>query len=273
MKLTNLAVMGFFILPTSAYGQTVDDRAAELECQLDPAHCASQIAAAQPTIVIPAGEAAESGVNAAPAQTANNEVICTTASTPEPSATTDNLECEIAGICGEEVEVEANRAKTCITGVDSRGPMSDVAMGLGVSTDSASASLTSSAYTAAQKKIDPNRAGRADLHVSFELGSDKLTYESLNEIRSFATAVRNMSARGSNNLYEIEGHTDSAGSRSGFDNRGLSQRRADAVREALEREGIDGARLIANGYAFDRPIGGLHHSDARNRRVEVVVLK
>lgn len=274
MKLRSIAVVGCFLIPISTHAQSVDSRAIELECQLDPVLCAEQIAAATvPDVVVEANPT----VISAPAQVQAPTVICTTEATPEPRVTQDDLECELAGLCGEEAEAEATRSKTCITGVDSRGPLSDVAMGLGVSSDGSSssvgASLTRTTYTEAQKKIDLSKAGRADLRVGFELGSDKLTYESLGEIRSFATAVRSMSAKGSNKMFEIEGHTDSAGSRNGFDNRDLSQRRANAVRDALLREGIEGSRLISNGYAFDRPIDGLHHSNARNRRVEVVILK
>jgi outer membrane protein OmpA-like peptidoglycan-associated protein len=69
----------------------------------------------------------------------------------------------------------------------------------------------------------------------------------------------------------IEGHTDSQGSANL--NQALSQRRAEAVRDALIQKGVDGSRLRALGLGKDRPIAdnGTADGRARNRRVEVVV--
>lgn len=67
---------------------------------------------------------------------------------------------------------------------------------------------------------------------------------------------------------EIEGHTDNMGSADS--NKALSQRRADAVRQALiDRFGADGARLTAAGYGPDRPLTGNDTAAGRaqNRRV------
>jgi outer membrane protein OmpA-like peptidoglycan-associated protein len=71
----------------------------------------------------------------------------------------------------------------------------------------------------------------------------------------------------------IEGHTDSQGSANL--NQVLSQRRAEAVRDALIQEGVDGSRLRAVGLGKDRPVAdnGTAEGRARNRRVEVVVEK
>jgi outer membrane protein OmpA-like peptidoglycan-associated protein len=69
----------------------------------------------------------------------------------------------------------------------------------------------------------------------------------------------------------IEGHTDSQGSANL--NQVLSQRRAEAVRDALIQQGVDGNRLRAVGLGEDRPIAdnGTAAGRARNRRVEVIV--
>lgn len=71
----------------------------------------------------------------------------------------------------------------------------------------------------------------------------------------------------------IEGHTDSQGSANL--NQVLSQRRAEAVRDALIQKGVDGSRLRAVGLGKDRPVAdnGTTEGRARNRRVEVVVEK
>jgi outer membrane protein OmpA-like peptidoglycan-associated protein len=69
----------------------------------------------------------------------------------------------------------------------------------------------------------------------------------------------------------IDGYTDSAGNDAY--NRGLSQRRADAVRTALMNQGIVAARLIATGRGEASPVGDNNTPAGRqqNRRVEVLI--
>ncbi len=70
----------------------------------------------------------------------------------------------------------------------------------------------------------------------------------------------------------IEGHTDSQGSSNL--NQVLSQKRAEAVRDALAQEGVAAVRLRAVGLGMSRPVAdnGTAEGRARNRRVEIVVL-
>lgn len=69
----------------------------------------------------------------------------------------------------------------------------------------------------------------------------------------------------------IEGHTDSQGSANL--NQVLSQKRAEAVRDALIAAGVPANRLNAMGAGEDRPIDDNSSSEgrARNRRVEIVL--
>jgi outer membrane protein OmpA-like peptidoglycan-associated protein len=70
---------------------------------------------------------------------------------------------------------------------------------------------------------------------------------------------------------QVEGYTDSSGS---VDyNRGLSQRRADSVREALIARGIDPRRIESRGYGEMTPVASNDTAQGRqmNRRVEVVI--
>jgi OOP family OmpA-OmpF porin len=73
-------------------------------------------------------------------------------------------------------------------------------------------------------------------------------------------------------VVEIAGHTDSKGSEDY--NQGLSERRANAVRDYLTGQGVRASRLSAKGYGESRPVAS-NDTDAgraENRRVEMVIL-
>lgn len=74
-------------------------------------------------------------------------------------------------------------------------------------------------------------------------------------------------------LVEIQGHTDNTGA-APYNER-LSQERAEAVKEALMRLGIEGSRLTAKGYGQDKPLlpNVSDANRARNRRVQLMILK
>lgn len=69
---------------------------------------------------------------------------------------------------------------------------------------------------------------------------------------------------------EVAGHTDSAGTDKY--NLGLSQRRAEAVRDYLIRQGVAADRLTAKGYGESMPVADNKTAEGRyrNRRVELI---
>jgi len=74
-------------------------------------------------------------------------------------------------------------------------------------------------------------------------------------------------------MVRIEGHTDNVGSRD--HNMKLSQRRADAVKEFLVRQGVLRSRMVAEGFGPTRPIAPNTNRAGRgaNRRVEFRILE
>ena len=69
----------------------------------------------------------------------------------------------------------------------------------------------------------------------------------------------------------VEGHTDNTGKTA--HNRDLSQKRAEAVRDALVNRGVENNALAAKGYGASKPIasGKSVSSLAKNRRIEFAV--
>jgi OOP family OmpA-OmpF porin len=73
-------------------------------------------------------------------------------------------------------------------------------------------------------------------------------------------------------VVEVAGHTDSVGSDAY--NQGLSERRANAVRDYLTSKGVTATRLTARGYGEAQPVASNDTDEGRaeNRRVELIVL-
>nr|WP_243452760.1 OmpA family protein [Polymorphobacter multimanifer] len=101
--------------------------------------------------------------------------------------------------------------------------------------------------------------------MSFLLGSADLTDRARSTLDRFAAELVRI---GRYRPFVIEGHTDSSGDRA--TNMALSQARAEAVVNYLAAKGIDRARLVAQGFGYDKPLSGRSAGDPANRRVEVV---
>ncbi len=103
--------------------------------------------------------------------------------------------------------------------------------------------------------------------LHFETGSSRLTADSANQVNNFTKVLKSFPAVN----IEVQGHTDNTGNAGA--NKALSQRRADAVRQALVTNGIDASRLASVGYGQDSPVAdnGSDEGRAQNRRVSVSV--
>ena len=73
-------------------------------------------------------------------------------------------------------------------------------------------------------------------------------------------------------VVEVAGHTDSTGAESY--NQGLSERRANAVKDYLSGKGVQAQRLSSKGYGESMPVASndTKAGRAENRRVELIVL-
>jgi outer membrane protein OmpA-like peptidoglycan-associated protein len=104
--------------------------------------------------------------------------------------------------------------------------------------------------------------------VLFALGKADLSPKALPSVDKLAEFLQKYTTR---NVL-IEGHTDSTGSDQL--NMTLSQKRADAVKDALLAKGIAEGRITAKGYGKKYPVASNDTPAGRsqNRRVEVLIL-
>lgn len=104
--------------------------------------------------------------------------------------------------------------------------------------------------------------------IQFKLGSAEILTESEGILRQVADVIlRHPQIE----LLEIQGHTDSKGSRE--TNMQLSDARAGAVRDWLVRAGVASSRLEAKGYGPEHPIrpNNTAADRAKNRRVQFIL--
>jgi outer membrane protein OmpA-like peptidoglycan-associated protein len=104
--------------------------------------------------------------------------------------------------------------------------------------------------------------------LNFATASSVLPDGSTAPLQSAADRIKTLPA---GTRIEVGGHTDNTGSAAA--NLALSQRRADAVREALVQDGVDTSMLTTKGYGETKPIAPNDTPEGRlqNRRTEFTV--
>jgi len=105
--------------------------------------------------------------------------------------------------------------------------------------------------------------------VLFAFDSSVIAPESARVLDDVATTFK----RYPDLMAEVAGHTDSIGTRKY--NQGLSERRANAVRDYLISQGVAPQQLTAKGYGETQPLASNASFEGRwrNRRVELHILK
>ncbi|MEN6623200.1 MAG: OmpA family protein [Smithella sp.] len=119
----------------------------------------------------------------------------------------------------------------------------------------------------AQAEPEILEKGRTTLNVQFDTGKAIIKKSSYKDIDKLVDVMKNYPDLN----VTIEGHTDNVGKAAG--NKKLSQKRADAVKAYMVKQGIDTKRVTAKGYGSEKPIASnaTKAGKAKNRRVEAAV--
>jgi len=106
-------------------------------------------------------------------------------------------------------------------------------------------------------------------NIFFDTGKWELREESTAELKRLVKILNDNPAM----VIEVAGHTDNVGNTQ--KNLQLSQNRADAVKNYLQKNGIAANRLTSKGYGQSKPVAANNTEEGRqtNRRVEFSILK
>jgi peptidoglycan-associated lipoprotein len=117
-------------------------------------------------------------------------------------------------------------------------------------------------------KYDQDRAALAAYTVHFAFDSSVVKSSDEASVSAVAAAI----AGDANAKLLIEGHCDERGTEEY--NRALGERRALALREALQKQGLDSSRVKTISYGKDKPAVEGHDEAAygKNRRGEFILL-
>ena len=106
--------------------------------------------------------------------------------------------------------------------------------------------------------------------INFASGSNGIPKENEELLKKSAEAIKQAPA---GTKLEVGGHTDNTGNAAG--NKALSQKRADAVKAYLVKNGVKAEMLTPKGYGLDKPVAdnAMKEGQFKNRRIEFSVVK
>lgn len=112
-----------------------------------------------------------------------------------------------------------------------------------------------------------NSKPKIDLEINFEFNSAIIGSKAMPQVTELGKALTSEDLKG--RTFILAGFTDAKGSETY--NQGLSERRADAVKQFLsEKYGIDARNLVTVGYGLKQLKDPANPFAAENRRVQVV---
>ena len=118
--------------------------------------------------------------------------------------------------------------------------------------------------SAAASEVPPS----VSLTIGFHFDSARLTKESSDTLSQLAKALKSNELSGLK--FMVEGHTDGKGTPDY--NLKLSQARAEAVKAYLEKQGVEGTRLVSQGKGDTELVNAQDRFASENRRVKVITL-
>lgn len=116
----------------------------------------------------------------------------------------------------------------------------------------------------------PKVIDRLTLEVNFDFDKSDIRDEDIEKLQKAVNFVRKYPGA----KVKLEGHTDSIGTEEY--NQRLSERRAEAVRDYLVKEGAcEAANITSIGYGETKPVAPNNTKEgrAKNRRVEILILE
>ncbi|MEM1271534.1 MAG: OmpA family protein [Bacteroidota bacterium] len=118
------------------------------------------------------------------------------------------------------------------------------------------------------ERTEEGIAVRFDSAILFDFDSSSLRGNARSDLSELAYSIQSYPGT----KIVVVGHTDAIGSDAY--NQRLSERRADAVRYELQREGVTSSRLTAYGVGESQPVASnaSEYGRAQNRRVELTIL-
>lgn len=112
------------------------------------------------------------------------------------------------------------------------------------------------------------KAKSVNVVIPFGFDSDRLNVDALAILRNLATVLKEERMRFVKSV-DVAGHSDAVGNAAY--NKALSQRRAQAVRDALQKLELSRLPLRAYGYGMERLRNASNPTSPENRRVEFIV--